>query len=637
MGLCGCQRRNNLSARVFHRRTYGSSRRRRGGAGAPRVVEQLFAPAKEAEARGAVELPRNISVKELADLLSVSAIEVIKELMKNGILANITQTVDYEAATLVAKGLGFEVTEAPKPSIEAPRVTVKIPHLEGEGANLRPRPPVVTIMGHVDHGKTKLLDAIRQTNVVATEAGGITQHIGAYQVEIKGQKITFLDTPGHEAFTAMRARGAQVTDIAVLVVAADDGVMPQTIEAIDHAKAAGVPIVVAINKVDKPDANPERVKQQLADHSLVIEEWGGDVIAVPVSAKTKQGVPELLENLLVVAEVAELKANPQGAARGAVIEAQMDSTRGPMATLLVQEGTLNLSDVIVAGAAWGKVKALFNDRGKRLRRAGPAMPVEVLGFGGLPLAGDVFNVVVDERGARAIVEQRQGARRAEAMAGRSLNLDVVSAQIREGKVKQLNLVIKTDVQGSIEPIRASLEQLDAGTVKINVIHAASGSITESDVMLALASNGVIIGFNSRPESGAKNLADAEGVDIRFYDVIYNLVEDIKKAAAGMLEPTYVEVVEGHGEVRVVFSIAKKGKVGGSYVTDGKLSRGAMARVIRGGQVVSQSQIVSLHHFKEDVREMAAGFECGVLLEGFNDFKEGDIIEAYRKERANAPS
>lgn len=630
-----------MSARVFHRRTYGGNRKGRsssgGGAARSAVVEQSFAPAKEAPAKGAVELPRNISVKELADLLAISPIEVIKELMKNGILANITQTVDYSAAALVAQGLGFEVSEARKPAAETPKETIKVPRIEGDSANLRPRPPVVTIMGHVDHGKTKLLDAIREANVVATEAGGITQHIGAYQVEIKGQKITFLDTPGHEAFTAMRARGAQVTDIAVLVVAADDGVMPQTIEAINHAKAAGVPIVVAINKIDKPDANPDKVKQQLTDHGLVIEDWGGDVVAVPVSAKTKEGVPELLENLLVVAEVAELKANPQRDARGAVVEAELDSTRGPMATLLVQDGTLNLGDIIVAGVAWGKVKAMFNDRGRRLRRARPATPVEVLGFSTLPLAGDVFSVVADERAARAQTEKRQSARQAEAGPGRSLNLDVVSAQIREGKVKQLNLVLKTDVQGSIEPIKASLEGLDSGNVKVNLIHAASGSITESDVMLALASNGVIIGFNSRPESGAKNLADAEGVDIRFYNVIYNLVEDIKKAAAGMLEPTYVDVVEGHAEIRAVFGVAKRGKIAGSYVTDGKLTRGAQARLIRGGQLAGESTIISLRHFKDDVKEMAAGFECGVGLEGFTDFKEGDIIEAYRKERTNAPA
>jgi translation initiation factor IF-2 len=564
-------------------------------------------------------------VKQLADILGVSGIDAIKCLMRNGVMANINQVVDYETAAIVAADLGFESKEEPQSPQAAPK-----PRIAETGKGIKLRPPVVTIMGHVDHGKTKLLDAIRQTNVVDTEAGQITQHIGAYQVEIHGQKITFLDTPGHEAFTAMRARGAQVTDIAILVVAADDGVMPQTLEAINHAKAAGVPIVVAINKVDKPTANVDRVKQQLAESGVVIEEWGGDVIAVPVSAKRGDGIPDLLENLLIVAEILELKADPDRPAIGVVIEARLDSSRSPMATVLVQTGTLEIGDYVVVGDIWGKVKAMFDDKGKRVKKAGPSTPVGVLGLSSVPQAGDSLTVVSGEKEARAEV-QRQQKEKEMSSTSKVPKLSNLFAQIQAGNVKELNIILKTDVQGSIEPIRDSLERLGSGEVKVRIVHSGSGSITENDVLLAIASKGIIIGFNARPEPGAKRLAEQEGVDIRSYQVIYTLVEDVEKALAGMLEPTYVDVVEGHGEVRATFS-TKQGKIAGVYVTDGKIGRGASARVLRKGQPVFEGQVSSLKHFKENVREIAAGFECGVGVEGFPEFEVGDIIETYRKEK-----
>ncbi len=576
-------------------------------------------------AKPEVVIPRRLTVKQLADILKVSGIDAIKCLMRNGVMANINQVVDYETAAIVATDLGFESKEEP----QSPQAAAKTRIAEtGKGVKLRP--PVVTIMGHVDHGKTKLLDAIRQTNVVDTEAGQITQHIGAYQVEIHGQKITFLDTPGHEAFTAMRARGAQVTDIAVLVVAADDGVMPQTVEAISHAKAAGVPIVVAINKIDKPTANPDRVKQQLADNGVIIEEWGGDVVCVPVSAKRGDGIPDLLENLLIVAEILELKADPGRSAIGVVIEARLDSSRGPMATVLVQTGTLEIGDYVVVGDIWGKVKAMFDDKGKRVKKAEPSTPVGVLGLSSVPQAGDTLTVVSGEKEARAEV-QRQQREKDMSSASKVPKLSNLFAQIQAGNVKELNIILKTDVQGSIEPIRDSLERLGSGGVKVRIVHSGSGSITENDVLLAIASKGIIIGFNARPEPGAKRLADMEGVDIRSYQVIYTLVEDVEKALAGMLEPTYVDVIEGHGEVRATFS-TRQGKIAGVYVTDGKISRGASARVLRKGQPVFEGQVSSLKHFKENVREITAGFECGVGVEGFPEFDVGDIIETYRKEK-----
>lgn len=579
-----------------------------------------------------LEVPPAISVQGLAGLMGVSPVDVIKELIKNGIMANINQVVDYETAKAVALGLGYEVGEAPVPQADVDRARPGR-FAEEDAAKQQLRPPVVTIMGHVDHGKTSLLDAIRETNVIATEAGGITQHIGAYQVEVRGGRITFLDTPGHEAFTAMRARGAHVTDIAVLVVAADDGVMPQTVEAIDHARAANVPIVVAINKIDKADANPERVKQQLVDRGLLIEEWGGDVICVPVSAKKKEGISDLLENILVVAEISELKANPDRLAEGAVIEAKMDSTRGPLATVLVQTGTLQVGDCVVVGDTWGRVKAMFNDKGKRVKRAEPSTPTEIMGLNSVPQAGDTFRVVPSEKEARAEVEQRQREKEAASLkATRPINLDEVSHQAREGQIKELNIIVKADVQGSVEAIRGSLERLSTDKVRVRIIHASTGSISDTDVMLAVASKAIIIGFNTRPTLGAVQVADIEGVDIRPYEIIYNLVDDIEKALAGLLEPVFTEVLEGRAQVRAVFTASKIGKVAGSYVSDGRVSRGAMARVMRDGQVIYDSKIASLRRFKDDVREIPAGLECGISLEGYHDFQVGDIIEVYRKER-----
>jgi translation initiation factor IF-2 len=593
----------------------------------PAVKGKAATSTKKSEAKPEVVLPRALTVKQLAEILNISAIEAIKHLMRNGIMANVNQVIDYESAAIVVMGLGYE----PKEETHSLREAITKDHfIEDESAVQKPRPPVVTIMGHVDHGKTKLLDAIRQSNVMDTEAGKITQHIGAYQVEIHGQKITFLDTPGHEAFTAMRARGAQVTDIAILVVAADDGVMPQTLEAIDHAQAASVPIVVAINKIDKSAANQDRVKQQLADRGLLIEEWGGDTVGVAVSAKQGDGIPALLENLLIVAEILELKANPARPAAGVVVEAKLDSSKGTLATVLVHTGTLKIGDKIVVGEKWGKVKAMFDDKGKRVKKAEPAMPVELLGLNDVPQAGDILTVVSNEKNARTEAEQHRMDRETLIVSG-TPKLSNVFSQIQAGQVKELNIILKTDVQGSIEPIRASLERLGSDEVKIRIVRYGSGSITEHDVNLAIASKGVIIGFNSRPEPGAKLLADSQGVDIRNYQVIYNLIDDLEKALAGMLEPTYVDVVEGHGEIRALFNV-RRGKIAGVYVTDGKLSRGALARVLRNGEIIHESTITSLKHFKDDVKEMAAGFECGATIGDFTKFEVGDIIESYKKEK-----
>ncbi len=578
-----------------------------------------------------IELPDSIVVKDFADLLKISPVQIIKELMKNGIIANINQQIDRDAASVVASDLGFEVKE-PEPAERA--APLEIPSVEEEDpALLQPRPPVVTIMGHVDHGKTSLLDVIRQANVTAQEAGGITQHIGAYQVELHGQKITFLDTPGHEAFTAMRARGAQATDIAVLVVAADDGVMPQTLEAADHAKAANVPIVVAINKIDKGDANPDRVKQQLAEIGLVPEEYGGQTIVVPVSARRKQGIDSLLEMLLLVAEMQEYKANPARSAAGVVIEAKLDKARGPVATVLVKAGTLKIGDAVVAGGTFGKVKALFDDKGRRLRKAGPSMPAEVLGLGAVPAAGDVWKVVADEKIARSLAGERATELQVETPVS-PVTLDDLYKQIQAGQIKELNVIVKTDVQGSVEPIVNSLNRLQAEDVRVRVIHSGTGSITESDVLLASASHAVIIGFNSRLEPGAKHLAEENQVDIRFYEVIYKLVEDVQKALTGLLEPKFEEATEGHAEVRQLFKISKSEAVAGVMVTDGKVTRGSRCRVIRGGGVLYDGKVGSLRRFKEDARDVAAGYECGVQIDGFSDFQVGDILEFYRMERVS---
>ena len=571
-------------------------------------------------------LPRALSVSQLAERLGHTPIEVIKALMKDGIMATVNQVVDFQAAASAAVGFGFEAeVEARTASATAARAA---PTLHKAGALARP--PVVTIMGHVDHGKTTLLDAIRKANVAATEVGQITQHIGAYQVEIQGQKITFLDTPGHEAFTSMRARGARLTDIAVLVVAADDGVMPQTVEAIDHARAAGVPIVVALNKIDKPEANPDRVKAELGEHGLLLEEWGGDVICVPVSAKQRLGLDDLLANLLVVAEVGELKANPSLPARGAVVEAKLDPNRGPVATVLVQDGTLKVGDTMVVGDAWGKVKAMMDDRGQRLTRAGPSTPAAVLGLNQVPLAGGTFEVVPDERSARQAIDKRQSERAA--ASGHGLSLRDVYAQATLGMVKDLNVILKTDVQGSIEPIRGSLERLATDQLQVRIIHAATGSITESDVLLAVASKGIILGFNSRPEPGARQLAETEGIDIRSYDLIHTLVDDVNKALKGLLEPVSVEVILGHGEIRAVFSASRQGKVAGVAVTDGRIQRGSKVRVLRKGLIIKECGMASLRRLKDDVREVAEGFECGLTVAGFDGIMVGDIVEAFEIEK-----
>jgi translation initiation factor IF-2 len=598
------------------------------------ATEEVSEQPATAKARQ-IEFPHSSSVRQLADLLQISAIEIIKQLMRIGIMANINQVIDYETAAAVAANYGYEAHPQPR---TAPRAVGTISEirkqrqLQGEeAANLQLRPPVVTVMGHVNHGKTRLLDAIRQTNVMDTEAGGITQHIGAYQVKVNEQKITFLDTPGHEAFTAMRAHGAQITDITILVVAADDGVMPQTLEAIDHARAAGVPIVVAINKIDKPNANPELVKQQLADAGLLIEEWGGNIVCVSVSAREKIGITELLENLLVVAEVEELKANPSGPATGVVIEAEMDKSRGPLATVLVNNGTLKLGDTVVVGTTWGRVRAMFNDMGKQVKKAGPAIPVELLGLSSVPQVADTLTAVASERQVQALIEKRKSEMK-EALP-KAVSLNNLYDQISTGQVKGLNVILKTDVQGSIEPIRSSLERLGTEEVQVRIIHDGTGNITESDVMLATASNGLIIGFGVITEEGARRLASAEGIDIRHYDIIYNLIDDVDKALKGLLEPSYVEVIEGRAEVRAIFPAGKRIQVAGAYVAEGKVSRNASVRVRRGEEIVHESTVSSLRRFKDDVKEVTAGYECGIGIKDLSEFQVGDILEFFRMEKA----
>lgn len=579
-----------------------------------------------------VEIPPMLTVQELANLLGMGGVEVVKHLMQNGVVAGLNQVIDFDTAAVIATDVGYEAVEqpVPEPAALAPEV------LEGKEAH--PRPPVVTVMGHIDHGKTKLLDAIRQTNVIDTEAGGITQHIGAYQAEVDGKRITFLDTPGHEAFTAMRARGAKATDIAVLVVAADDGVMPQTREAAAHAKAAGVPIVVALNKIDKPDVNLDRVKQELAEEGLLVEEWGGDTICVPVSAKQKIGVEDLLEHILVVAELQELKAVPDAPASGVVIEAGLDKSKGPLATVLVQNGTLRLGDPIVADEAWGKVKAMFNDAGKRVKSAGPATPVKVLGLNAVPQAGDVFAVVNNDREARSFVQKRAQEKQMKSLRPtRMLTLDSLMTNIQQGEVKDLNLVLKTGVQGSIEPLRDSINRLGTEEVRVNVVYSGSGGINESDVLLALASKGIVLGFDATPTVGAQRLAQMEGVDIRSYSVIYDLLDDIGRAVKGLKEPVYAEVIDGHAEVRAVFPAGRHTRAAGVYVTDGKLRRDDQVRVMRKKHVVHQGTLSSLRRFKDDVKEVATGFECGLTIDGFNAFEEGDTIEGYRMEKVDEPA
>lgn len=592
----------------------------------------------EKQNRKAVEIPDFLTVRALADLMEVSPIQVIKELMDNGILANINQQIDYETAAIVAEEMGFETRPKAPPAVEEEIPMIPQPLkeriYEGEAPeDLEPRPPVVTMLGHVDHGKTTLLDVIRHTNVVAGEAGGITQHIGAYQLEHRGKKITFLDTPGHEAFTAMRARGAQGADIAILVVAADDGVMPQTREAIDHARAARVPIVVALNKMDKANANPERVKQQLADVGLQIEEWGGQTICVPVSAREKTGIDDLLDNILAVAELAELKANPNRSAMGTVIEGELDKSRGSTATLLVQNGTLRLGDALLIEDLSGRVRAMFNERGEQVSKATPSTPVVVLGLSNVPHPGDTFKVVENEKTARAMAARRaEEKEKAAIQPARVLSLDEILDQIRAGQVKELNLILKADVRGTIEPIVDSLEKLGDEDLKVNILHQGAGNISESDAMLAVASRAIIIGFNVKVDPAASRTAEAEGVDIRLYDIIYELIDDVDRALKGLLGPVYKDVVSGHAEVRAVFTIPRVGKIAGVYVADGHVARNSLARIGRNDQLVYDGRVSSLKRFTEDVREVREGFECGVGLEGFKDFEEGDIIELYKKER-----
>ncbi len=583
-----------------------------------------------------IEIPRVLSVKELGDLMGVSPVEVIKELMKNGVMAAINQVIDFDTAAIVATDLGFEALEAhavEQREVEVDRESGK-PTIEEDETKLQPRPPVITIMGHVDHGKTSLLDAIRETKVQASEHGGITQHIGAYQVKLDGRDITFLDTPGHEAFTAMRARGAQVTDVAVLVVAADDGVMPQTKEAIDHVRAAGVPMVVAMNKIDLANANPERVKKELSDNGVVVEEWGGDTPMVAVSARTKAGLDDLLANILVVSEVLDLKANPDRGAIGIVVEAELSKAQGPLATVLVKTGTLHVGDYVIVGETMGRVKAMLNEHGKRVKAVGPSAPAEILGLQAVPKAGETLVVVPDEKTARqTVVERVRGREAAAANSQQHVTLDTLFGEISAGKLKELNIILKTDVQGSIEPIRTSLERLSNEQVKVKIIHTGSGSVTESDVMLAIASKGIIIAFNTGAEGGADRIAGgAEKVDIRHYNVIYNIVEDVDKALKGMLEPTFKEVVTAHAEVRKVFRVARKNSIAGAYVRDGTVARSDTARVMRNGNQIFEGKIEALKRFQEDVREVATNFECGIQLVGFDSFEEGDTVEFFRIER-----
>lgn len=574
-----------------------------------------------------ITVNETLTVRELAEALKKTSAEVIKKLFLMGITATQNQEIDYETAAIIGDEFGVKVHKAVVVSQEE----ILFDESEDKEDDLVPRAPVVVVMGHVDHGKTSLLDAIRSTNTVEQEAGGITQAIGAYTVNLHGRDITFLDTPGHEAFTAMRARGAQVTDIAILVVAADDGVMPQTVEAINHAKAAGVSIIVAINKIDKPDANPERVKQELAEHGLLIEEWGGDVIAVPVSAKKRENIDQLLEMVLLTADILELKANPNKQAKGTVIEAKLDKNKGPVATLLVQRGTLRIGDAILSGSTFGHIRSMTNDKGRKIKEAGPSMPVEIFGLSEVPEAGDLFYVVTDEKVAKQLAQKRKEEMHQKQIRKAKISLDDLFNQIQQGNVKDLNLIIKADVQGSVEALRQSMEKLSNDEVKVNVIHGAVGAIIEADVTLADVSNAIIIGFNVRPMAQVSEMAKEMGVDIRLYRVIYDAIEDMEKAMKGLLDPVFKEVTDGHAEIRQLFKVSGVGTIGGCYVTDGKVVRSSEVRLIRNGIVIWEGKLASLKRFKDDAREVAAGYECGMMLERFNDIKEGDIIECFHME------
>jgi translation initiation factor IF-2 len=622
-------------------RSRSGTRGRRGPRKPPRR-DGAFNPSQvqvaDPRERGAIELPPTITVKELADLLAVNPADVIRELIKSGIFATINQLIDRDTASLVAGELGYDVAEADQAAGSSgadaegegkpAEATKEVLFEEDDPADLQPRAPIVTVMGHVDHGKTSLLDAIRTTEVAAGERGGITQHIGASEVTHDGKRVVFLDTPGHEAFTAMRARGARVTDIAVVVVAADDGVMPQTLEAISHAKAAKVPIVIALNKIDKPDANPDRVKTELTEAGIVVEEYGGDVPLVPVSAKTRLGLDELIEMILLVADLQELKANPKRSAVGTIVEAELDKGRGPVATALVQTGTLKVGDIIVVGETFGRVRALENDKGKRVTKAGPSSAVVVLGLAEVPAAGDILRVVADEKEARNMVEARKAetAARTGDGSGRA-TLEDLYRQIQAGQAKELRIILKSDVSGSLGAITHALEQLDQDEIRLNVLLEGAGDITDNDIMLASASNAIVVGFNTKITETARRAAEAEGVDVRLYDIIYKLTDDIGAALKGLLEPVVVEVVEGRAEVRQIFRVGKSTVIAGSFVTDGRIVRGG-ARVWRGGKVIATDKIESLRRFRDDVREVLANYECGIGLAGFHDLEEGDIIECF---------
>ena len=581
--------------------------------------------AKKEELPKVIEIPETITVGDFAHKMGKPAAEVVKKLMMLGVMATITQSIDFDTAVLIADEFGIEL----KQEIVVTKEDLLFVEEEDKPEDLQPRSPVVVVMGHVDHGKTSLLDAIRDTSVTDTEAGGITQHIGAYSVRLNERDITFLDTPGHEAFTTMRARGAQVTDVAILVVAADDGIMPQTIEAINHAKAAGVTIVVAINKIDKEGANPERVKQMLVEHELVPEEWGGDTVCVEISAKQRINIDGLLEMVLLIADMKELKANPNKSAKGTVIEAQIDKGRGPVATVLVQDGTLKVGDIVIAGTAVGHVRAMVNDKGRRVKTAGPSTPVEILGLSEAPSGGDHFRVVTDEKLARDVAEiRKQEEKETRFNATVKVSLDNLFSQIDEGNMKELNVIIKADVQGSVEAVKQSLEKLSNEEVRVRAIHGGVGAVNESDVLLANASNAIIVGFNVRPDAGAVAAASVHDVDIRLYRVIYQAIEEIEAAMKGMLDPEFKEVVIGHAEVRQTFKVSGVGTIAGSYVTDGKITRNAQIRLVRDGIVVHEGEIDSLKRFKDDAKEVADGFECGIGIANFNDVKEGDVIECY---------
>ena len=592
-------------------------------------AERLNRIARERAAKHiTIEVPDEITVGEFALRLKVSAPEVIKKLMSLGVFAAINDTIDFDTAVLVADEFHAKVEKEVVVTIEE-RI---IDDSEDDEANLVPRAPVVVVMGHVDHGKTSILDVIRHSHVTEGEAGGITQHIGAYRVTVDGREITFLDTPGHAAFTTMRARGAQVTDIAVLVVAADDGIMPQTVEAINHAKAAGVSIIVAINKMDKEGANPERVKEQLTEYELVPEEWGGDTPCIPVSAHTKQGIDDLLEMILLTADMMELKANPDRAAKGTVIEARLDKGMGPVATVLVQNGTLHAGDTIVAGTTVGRVRSMMDDKGRRVKDAGPSVPVEITGLGDVPVGGDVFNAVSDERLARELVEQRLTEQKeAQFNSQTKVTLDNLFEQMKEGDMKELKIIVKADVQGSVEAVRQSLEKLSNEEVRVHIIHGGVGAINESDVMLANASNAIIVGFNVRPDPVAEENAKRDGVDMRLYRIIYDCIEEIESAMKGMLAPKYREVALGKAECRETYKISNVGMVIGGHVTSGKITRNAQVRVVRDGIIVADDKVASLRRFKDDVREVAEGYDCGITLEKFSDIKQGDVLEAYEME------